>query len=112
MNFPKVFQIKQAFIVFKCDMGGNLEPKGPTHMCVENVQARRLTALTAVGPWGLISVQMVCAPLPNQWGFLGISLASLERISAEVKILTYRLSWSKKTTYFSRATFHWNVLLI
>lgn len=71
MNFPEVFQIKQAFSVFKCDMGGNLEPKrSHPHVCgkcpskeVDGINGSRSMRFD-------FSTDGVCPP-PKSMGFFG-----------------------------------------
>lgn len=75
MNLYNVFQLKQVFIVVKCNMEEKLEHKRSIHVCVARCLSSILrAALTVVSPLGFNSSPHGVCPPPKSVVVVGISV--------------------------------------
>lgn len=110
MNLHNVFQLKQALIAFKCNMGKSWNMKGPIHACVARCLSKEIgnvlrAALVAGSAMGFDSSTCGACPPPKSAGIRvcgDLSLPLLNTCSAEVKILIPTLSWREKNPPISR----------
>lgn len=117
-DLHNVFQLKQAFIVFKCNVGKKLEHRR-SHPCMCGKMSRQ-------GDWqhfkgrvksrrchGVCSSARGACPPPESAGFVGISARlSWRRVALRLKSWLLLLVGERKITHFKRVTFHSSVLLI